>query len=1461
MPIPEELLPRTPKKEEPSKQEGGVDVGKEKPAISRPPAGEAGKPYAVSEEGKEENDEKLKAYSLGLKAEKKPFQWRLITTRILPIFLFVLLAATISIAAVPSWRASFNKFIAKFSPQASELAACETPKPYLFNMDAYPDWLDIKVNGKGKEISGDKVYAPFAITNIDENITFSFTNGRAIECSYSTGCTSLFETDRVEKTGMVRVNADLRVKFNYQGYLVEGKDNTVTDKKVLVDYTITSRDRTLLRGRRPNERSDSSISLSTIESNIDYYKNWIFSGIEWYGTTDTRCAWCNESSGKVSKENPNPMESIKNRNLCYSDALKEGGGGITFVPDTVLSDCNKCGSGGGWFASGQELNATINPKYSSPGWESVKYKMYYKQNMTYDNFNGCPGYTVDYSTDAFYYVKGNSFNLTVKPEKDEVAMIIKKDDKGDVVKDESGNPVMEGKGKLIVETTENATNKPISAHLTLKSLDDKAMFDFGGVKYTTLAAQTDGNGHFETSVVSTKAGTFNFTVDAILNSLCASASAKIKFTGINLGVDIKEENPGFDQNQPESETNIKNWQYSSDYLQVPVSKKAVPATQDTPEQKEIINQAKAIITLKDGETSLPGEKVDIYFISEEEGEAGKDITDKVTIDGKGLLTSSGDADKGTINLKLNSFEELKGKIKAVYTKDDTKFENQRNIEKGIEFKGAEAPEVAIDSICQPKEKTTAQNIKKDNKIISFFKKLIAKILHKNMAKAVDLEMECISYEKDKKDEYKFFPDHTEAKYRISLDQFKTKDRLLTVELPKLEGKDVINYDYLKTHCDNCKYDSDKKTISWTIKKNEPTVEVPSASDPNKKEQKNARMFTLKIIKNIPYDFKKLEILEDNIYYQKLDDKGNPEEQKIKITERVELDVWAKIKGLLTGPYPGSDGALRIIPNATLALFDSDNVKIAGALPGSDDYNDENAVLSSDTIKKDDSDKIEYNYTLDFNKNELDKSGGSFRVGVYYYSKVKDKPPLKFLFQDDSLVYFKTVPVPAKDYYDKTKPIINLNIKTLGDGNKPDPEWGFPEQVSQYDMKVNNGEISAVNQVQVMADIWINLQGAYAKSEELTGTKLTDQVVAKIKPDFTEQKFMFDKDSKDDNANSGSYLAENNIYLNYDSLNPNDWQRRFPFEEYHQLGHIIIEKMFPGGMQNDTGLDNAEIGVKNNMELGNKFPNKYINYSHGNYNNDLAIDSMLEALCHNISSEFYNKINEAKDPRIYTPSGTVNGEEKELTDLSIPAAIYSAIDKIPVFDKENVNETGMESKKFDPVKTEEYAIAGLIYSLLHGTKVYNSSALNTYINQIELMQTDGKYKKFDYDLQYLPDKDDLNLKNLLTRIKENKLLLPTDLFEYLNCTWQVGKKEYILKTGLSNITEIKVGSALEQLFILHGIYKDTNGNRKYDWAEPGMPFYPQTKNGITGNVGAFKAKIPSASGGEEETTFLRRDWRN
>ena len=49
---------------------------------------------------------------------KRSFNWRWMATHILPIFLVLILGAVITIASVPSFRTSFNKFIAKWSPKA-----------------------------------------------------------------------------------------------------------------------------------------------------------------------------------------------------------------------------------------------------------------------------------------------------------------------------------------------------------------------------------------------------------------------------------------------------------------------------------------------------------------------------------------------------------------------------------------------------------------------------------------------------------------------------------------------------------------------------------------------------------------------------------------------------------------------------------------------------------------------------------------------------------------------------------------------------------------------------------------------------------------------------------------------------------------------------------------------------------------------------------------------------------------------------------------------------------------------------------------------------------------------------------------------------------------------------------------------------------------------------------------------
>ena len=59
-------------------------------------------------------------------------KWRWVATRLLAIFMIIILVAGICIAAVPSWRNSFNRFIAKWSPKASEIETEENAQAELF---------------------------------------------------------------------------------------------------------------------------------------------------------------------------------------------------------------------------------------------------------------------------------------------------------------------------------------------------------------------------------------------------------------------------------------------------------------------------------------------------------------------------------------------------------------------------------------------------------------------------------------------------------------------------------------------------------------------------------------------------------------------------------------------------------------------------------------------------------------------------------------------------------------------------------------------------------------------------------------------------------------------------------------------------------------------------------------------------------------------------------------------------------------------------------------------------------------------------------------------------------------------------------------------------------------------------------------------------------------------------------
>lgn len=112
--------------------------------------------------GVETNNRNLKSSDSAEHPLKKSFPWRKIATRILPIFLVILLIVTISIAAVPSWRNAFNKFIAKWSPKADVITtdkSCSTTLSASTSSDRNNATMSISGNN-------DSVTAVIGITQI-----------------------------------------------------------------------------------------------------------------------------------------------------------------------------------------------------------------------------------------------------------------------------------------------------------------------------------------------------------------------------------------------------------------------------------------------------------------------------------------------------------------------------------------------------------------------------------------------------------------------------------------------------------------------------------------------------------------------------------------------------------------------------------------------------------------------------------------------------------------------------------------------------------------------------------------------------------------------------------------------------------------------------------------------------------------------------------------------------------------------------------------------------------------------------------------------------------------------------------------------------------------------------------------------------------------------------------------------
>ena len=130
--IPDELMPRIPEEEKSESKSEDFEVDNKSSNSDRLTSMDSSNIDRQSSDARVTNNVTIDDKRLANNESKKPFQWRQITTKILPIFLLVILVSAGAIAAVPSWRISFNRFIAKWSPKASEMETEENAQAELF---------------------------------------------------------------------------------------------------------------------------------------------------------------------------------------------------------------------------------------------------------------------------------------------------------------------------------------------------------------------------------------------------------------------------------------------------------------------------------------------------------------------------------------------------------------------------------------------------------------------------------------------------------------------------------------------------------------------------------------------------------------------------------------------------------------------------------------------------------------------------------------------------------------------------------------------------------------------------------------------------------------------------------------------------------------------------------------------------------------------------------------------------------------------------------------------------------------------------------------------------------------------------------------------------------------------------------------------------------------------------------
>ena len=613
--------------------------------------------------------------------------------------------------------------------------------------------------------------------------------------------------------------------------------------------------------------------------------------------------------------------------------------------------------------------------------------------------------------------------------------------------------------------------------------------------------------------------------------------------------------------------------------------------------------------------------------------------------------------------------------------------------------------------------------------------------------------------------------------------------------------------------------TDKKTVTWTGLKVADTVS-----------------FTLKVNSDLDITTPSIAISD----YTKATSGSDT-----KVSNIVTLSLWAMITGTVNGPYSsvsGTTSTRHTLPGITVTSNKEDNSLLYGAEPSS---SSSTGYSSADIVTSDDSGI----YEVPISKNSTNKK---IKLTFFLYDKITDNPNYAFQNQDGSNVYFRTESLDISS----TSPLLNkttgkfkrdINLNKTG----PDPKWDAPTASA------------AIYQNLALAEVWYNLYSGWKKSNDLLSVSLTDLITVKIDPSFVEE--------NTSEAKTSSYVAGNKIYMRNDDLYTLSngihslFSTRYSFPEFHQFGHILVEKAYGGKMTvpqvSDFILNPVIVNGETIKPVKN--PATRINFSHGGYLNDYTTDSLLEGMSQMISLELYNNVDAPADSTGKIQKGyritKANGDL--LNSLIIPAALFSQY-----------------SSAAKPQVSEGDVIAKLIYTLINGTNQTYSTGdttgtlktyANTSIKQYEFLGQKLDLE-FNYSLSYSPDASkNISLKNLLGYMKDKKIVTLQELFIYLKCTWQIGQTTYNKLSLVGNygslftpiiaaLTQANMINPLDQLFVLFGAFHDDSADNHYDWGEPvgGL-----LGSGAYGNVKKIdSATYYDSSGNKQTSPLYRRDWR-